>query len=309
MAVAVLGYGFSGQVLPVIGFRLLQGVGLAFATTCFLAVATRALPKDRIATGIWYFSLVHVVCQAVGPLIGLALADRIGYRALFLINAGLMVLGSLAASTIKPNPVRPRKAGLRFGNPIAKEALPGAVLIFLVTTAYFVVNSFLVLFAESREVSTGIGYYFTVYAVTLVAVGPVVGKVVGRLGLARVLAATMVLLTASLLLTSFSTSLWMFLVAGALQALGYGVSSPLLKALIMSSAPAERHGAASSTGNIGTDLGTLAGPVIGGFLVDRAGYAAMWQVMTVPVLLSLLLVFALRSRIDHPGEGAFEAVA
>jgi len=61
----------------------------------------------------------------------------------------------------------------------------------------------------------------------------------------------------------------------------------------------ERRGASSSTNYIGTDLGSLLGPVLAGAVADKLGYIAMWRIMTVPIFAGLIIVIACRSKISR----------
>lgn len=48
-------FAVSSNIALLIAGRLLQGVGVAFTTTCCLAMAADALPPNRLNTGIGFF--------------------------------------------------------------------------------------------------------------------------------------------------------------------------------------------------------------------------------------------------------------
>ncbi len=102
MAISYFGYGISSSVNHLIIFRLVQGAGQAFSATVCLALASDSLPTKKFAAGISYFSLGTVVCQTIGPTVGLALAESIGYSQTFYVGAGVMVMAAVMATRVHP---------------------------------------------------------------------------------------------------------------------------------------------------------------------------------------------------------------
>jgi len=143
-----------------------------------------------------------------------------------------------------------------------------------------------------------IGYYFTVYAGTLIITRPLAGYLTDRLGLVKILVPAMAFFAGAFILISYAFSLPMFLLAAFISAFGFGACHPIIMTFSMKCVPPQRRGAASSTNYIGLDLGNLAGPVIAGSLVDRFSYPFMWRIMIFPVVIALMLVIINRSRID-----------
>lgn len=105
-------YAISDDMPLLIGARLLQGAGMAFTFTCCLAMAADALPQDKVSSGIGYFSLAQAACMAVGPTVGLEMADAFGYNAAFALAGVLMLLATVAASRVReePHKTRPPRA-------------------------------------------------------------------------------------------------------------------------------------------------------------------------------------------------------
>jgi MFS family permease len=298
MAAAFFGYSLSRNIPMLIISRLIQGTGQAFTATCCLALAADTLPPGKIGSGIGVFSMAQAASQAVGPAVALTLVDRFGYNATFAVGGCTMLFAAFIASRVKIPFKKTKKFRISIQNIIAKEAImPAAIMFFLSMTAC-VINSFLIIFAGVQHVSN-IGYYFTVYAGTLLLTRPMAGYLSDRYGLVRVLIPAMIFFSGAFILISFSSSLFMFLIAAFISAFGYGACHPAIQTLSMKCVPAERRGAASSTNYVGTDLGNLAGPVIAGFLVDRFGYESMWRIMIFPVGIALIIVLAGRVQINR----------
>ncbi|MGL5436769.1 MAG: MFS transporter [Lachnospiraceae bacterium] len=302
MAVAFLGYSMSSNTSMLLASRLLQGAGQAFTATCCLALASDALPPLKMGQGIAYFSLAQAICQSIGPTIALTLSRTIGYQATFGIGAAIMLLAACTAMQIKTKFQRTKQYRISLNNLIAVEALIPAVLAFFLAMANYNINSFLVIFAEEQGAGEHIGYFFTVYAVTMLFSRPIVGKMADKYGFVRVLLPAMGCFALAFLLISYSTNIWMFLAAGFVSAFGYGACHPAVQALCMKCVPRIKRGAGSTTNYIGQDLGNLAGPTMAGMFAGRMGYAAMWRLMMLPVFAAMMVVLLFRNRISRAGE-------
>lgn len=297
-----VGYAASDSISMLMFSRLLQGTGLAFTTTCCLTIASDFLPNKQMSSGIGYFALATALAQAVGPNIGLKLADKIGYNKTFAVMAGIMAVAMALVLTLKIEFVRTKKFVISFKTIVARECVIPSVILFMLAVAYCVVNSFLVLFAENRGIGSNIGYFFTVYAVTMLFSRPFIGKMADKYGTVKVMIPSMCCFAASFLLISFSNRLPMFLAAGFISAFGYGGCQPLIQAVNMRSVPKERRGAASCTSFIGQDCGAMIGPAVAGLVVEGFGYDNMWRVMIIPIVLAMCMTIMYRYQINHAGE-------
>ena len=295
VVIANAGYAMAGTYAVLLAFRFLHGVAMGLVTIACLTMASASLPEDRLTSGIAYYSMLQAVSSAIGPSLGLKLADSLGYPAAFLISAGFSVAAAALLTQVRL-PQRNDRPPFRvnFKTIIAVEAILPACVMLCLAAAYITISSFLVIYAESIGVE-GIGLYFTVNAVVLLASRPLVGKLAEKYGTARVLPAAIVCFAASLLLISLAKSLAAFLTAAVLMAFGYGACQPLIQALCIKSVSPDRRGSASATSYYGTDLGYILSPLISGVLIDRFGYAVMYRCM-IGFLALGLVIFAFQSK-------------
>lgn len=298
MAVAYLGFGSAAAVRSLMKFRLIQGIGNAFANACCLAIVADVLPKDKFNTGIGYYSCAQVVSQAIGPTVGLGLVKWLGYSTTYYINAVVMVFAVFAAAQVKLPPRVPKKFAMKLPNMIAREAAIPALVTFFVAMGFTCISSFLIVYAQKRGIEDGIGLFFTIYALTMLVTRPAVGRLTEQLGFVKVGIPAIFMTIVSLVLIGFSDQLWMFLLAAFINAFGYGAVQPALQSLCMKSVPQERRGSAASTNYIGMDAATLIGPTMAGFVAGKAGYTPlMWIVMTIPLLIGAGVTFFCRRSI------------
>ena len=306
LGLAFLGFGMSGSIPSIIGFRLIQGCGMAFGNACCLAMVSDMIPRDRYGTGIGYFSLAMVIAQALGPSFGLWLVGRIGYSATFTLNAGIMLLTAVLAFRIKIQFTRTKKLQLSLKNVLAKEVAIPSILLLLVITAYSFGGSFLIIYARDQGVTSNIGLYFTVSAVTVLVTRPFLGKLTDKYGVVFVAIPALCCNVISCIIISNSHALWHFLIASFVAALGSGVCQPALQALSMKAVTSERRGAASSTNYLGMDFGALFGPLFGGLVAQSFGYSIMYRFQVIPLVVCMLILFASRKWISQT-EDSFAA--
>ena len=303
MLLSFVGYALSHTIPTLIASRLLTGVGLAFVPTCCMAIASDVLPPNRMSTGIGYFSLGTVICQALAPAVGLKLINMVGYNGSFAVFALLIGLTIAFAFTIDDQFKGGAKFAISLHSIFAKEVLLPTLILLLLNMVFCNVNAFLILFGEHQGVgSARIGYFFTVLAISMAFTRPMIGKLADNYGSGKVILASMVFFAISFLLISYSRALPMFLLAGFVSAFGYAGCQPALMAVSMKSVPMERRGAASCTTYIGQDIGNLAGPVLAGAIVENLGYVAMWRIMILPICLAIFIGVFFRKQMDHAGQ-------
>ena len=294
LATAFFGFSISKSIPALICFRLLQGCGMAFGNACCMAMVSELIPKNKYSTGIGYYSMAQVVCQMLGPSIGLWLVGLVGYSTTFTINACIMLVAAFLAFQIKTQFVRTRTLKFSFHNTIAREALLPSTMLFLLNTGSTTVGSFLIVFARDQGVTGNIGLYFLVSASTMLVTRPIIGRLTDRFGLVKVVIPALFCNVLSFFVISYSGTLLSFMFAAFISAFGYGACQPAMQALSMKTVPNERRGAASSTNFIGMDLGNLLGPTMGGIVAQALGYDVMWRTMAVPFLVGISLLITFR---------------
>lgn len=295
--VSMVGYAFSTDVKMIIAFRLLQGIGKGICDPTCLALASNSLPENKLASGLGFYSAGMAVSQAVGPTIGLNLRASFGYRLPFVVGAFLMAAAVVSAFFVKEDPNERRLPfKISLSRIVAPRAVPITILTALMTITYACWNSFIAIFGASAGV-TQVGLYFTAYAVVLIFMRPVFGKLADKIGLMKVMYPALVIFVLNTVLLAKARTTAGFVIAGIVGAFGYGALQPLLQTNCMQSVPRVQRGAAGNTNYLFTDFGMLLGPVIGGFAIDRmksAGlaevdcYSNMYLIMIVPIIIGIV---------------------
>jgi MFS family permease len=291
-------YGFAVTIPTLVAARLFHGIGMGVLAPLSLALVSNILPSGKMASGLGIFSLGSAVAMAVGPAVGLALADSIGYNETFFICTGLMFVCFLLSLKLKSDvPVRAARFTISLRRIIAPEALLPTTVLFLVIIAYSSITSFIAIYGGFCSISN-IGLFFTANALCMIAVRPISGRIADKYGLDKTVLPGFFILIVALVLVSFSRTLPMFVLSGAVTAVGFGVTEPIIQTLNMQLVPKERRGAASNTNFMGIDIGLLIGPTLAGFVINAVqnttgnvllGYSVMYRVMAAPVIAAIIL--------------------
>jgi len=298
-------YFISDNISVLVFGRLIQGLGIGFFAPVSMTMVSQALPASKFASGIGIFSLGQALAMAAGPSIGLSIQEHFGYMGVFVLGVILAASCVTMVLLIKTEP-KEQKTPFRFSmrNFIAAEALVPTVMIFFLAGAQACIQTFILIYGEISGVEQ-IGLFFTAYAICLLVSRPVSGRLADRYGMDKVLIPAITLFALAFVLISFSRTLPMFLLSGAIASFGYGICQPLLQTLCMKMVPKERRGVASNTSFIGIDIGFFLLPIVGGWIITLLNlfsdsllmsYSIMFQMMIVPVALSLIVFYINRKK-------------
>src|SRR5579884_547495 len=117
-----------------------------------------------------------------------------------------------------------------------------------------------------------IAWVLTSYIVSTAIAMPLTGWLAGRFGIKYIFLVSVIIFTVASALCGAAASLGQLVVFRVLQGLGSAALVPLSQATLLSINPPERHGSAMAVFSMGTILGPIAGPALGGWLTDSLGW-------------------------------------
>ncbi|MEC0203823.1 MFS transporter [Paenibacillus lautus] len=278
-------YDWVGSILLLLALRILHGASWAFSTTSIGTVITDLIPTSRRGEGMGWYGMAMTVAMAIGPMLGTFIVSGYSFRTLFLVATGLSLIAFiLAYMTRAPYQAKPSAGRIQL---VEKSVLPVTVAIFFLAVAYGGITTFLPLFAESIRVNPGT--FFLVYAVALTLIRPFAGKLSDRFGEAAVIIPSLVVTAAALIVLSLSSGLPGLITAAILYGIGFGSAQPALQAATLRIAPENRRGAANASFMTAFDLGIGLGAIVLGLVSERIGYAYLFTVTAVSVVVSLII--------------------
>ncbi|HKX16739.1 MAG TPA: MFS transporter, partial [bacterium] len=286
---ALTGIGFTnilaaavGSVWQLLALRVVQG-GVSGFVAATNALVSSSIPRDRLGTAMGVLQSSLTAGGIIGPLIGGALADEIGFRWVFVIT-GLMCWAGTAVVIVATKeaargPVREGGPGVRdnltyfLGSPALRTV---GLLLCTSNLAVMAVEPIFPVFVQTLgvpapRVATVAGVLFSVTGFASMAGAAMWGRISDRLGEGRVL--TMVLWGACVAYVAQAAvrgPVALFLLRAAL---GFAVGGlmPPLYVIVARRAPAERLGGIMGLTSSAIMIGNLLGPIAGGMFAAAAG--------------------------------------
>lgn len=286
--------------------RVVFGVAFAFKSTVIVALARLSLPEERVASGLSYVSLLYVLANALGPLVGTEIGMRWGYQACFLVSAAFFLgaliaakgilrgRGELASGKADSAESAPRKKPafvVSFSDSIYRPVLKATAMAGMVSFTLGSTNALLVLALTSRGVR-GVSLFFLVSALVMLASRLLAGRICDRYGFLPAFIPASIFAVLSMVCLACAQSLATVLLAAAFFAAGQCTLSVLIQSDSMRRVPKEYVGRASNTLFYGPDIGMFLGPTVGGAVLQMAGDSALFALNAIVVSLVALFYFA-----------------
>lgn len=291
-------YGLAGNIAMLVAARLIHGMAMSVSAPLSLAIVCNVIPSEKMASGLGIYSLGSAVSTAVGPTVGLKLAEVISYNSTFFICAVLMATSFIISFQIKADdPVRNGRFRIAIKQIIAPEVLLPTLVMFFMVIAYSGINAFIAIYGGLNGVAE-IGLYFTASALCMIFIRPISGRIADKYGHDKSIIPGLIIFVAALVMISYSHTLPMFILAGVITAFGFGASQPLIQTMTMQLVPNARRGAAGNTSFLGIDCAFLVGPTLAGLVITNVqnstsneilGFSTMFRVMILPVVIAMVI--------------------
>lgn len=313
MAAACAGYIMAPNAAVVVVSRIINGVGFACCSVCMATWMSNMLPKDKIGSGMGFYGTMNALAMAVAPAIGVSVYQTFGYRISFFIallfSAAIIVVIQFIRDKGEPENNSQETAaeesahfeeisGKCCGSPadslessrkkeriqlIDTKVIPIALIIMLFAIPYCATQSFLVTYAEVKNLNITVSLFFPVYALVLIVLRLSLRNLFDKLPFGTFLLAGSVSLLIAILCLAGMRNNWMMFLACFFLAGGYGIMSSVCQSTAILLAGKEKRGLANSTYYIGLDLGMAFGPMIGGVLYGQLDIRLFYPALLVTV--------------------------
>lgn len=262
--------------------RVVGGIAGANIPTAQAYIADVTTPENR-AKGMGLVGAAFGLGFIFGPAIG-GVLGRISPATPMWCASMLCLANFLAAWMFLPESrhAEHRSAGLTRAAALKRALLKPRLMIvlalyFIVTTAFSGFEVTFALFSERRFgfTTSSIGFLFAFIGLVLALVqGVLVGRVVGRVGEARLISMAIFGIAVGLGLVAFSWNVPTLLVALAVLAAGMGFNNPSLSSMVSRLSDPDDQGGILGLASSLASLGRVVGPAWGGYLYDTYGMTA-----------------------------------
>lgn len=301
--IATLCYFFANHLSLLLLIRFLHGAAFGSSSTAIQTAIMDMIPHDRKGEGIGYFTLSTTVATAIGPFLGLFIAQQADYQMIFLVCTLFSVISLIIAFfanipevTITQKQLQTIKSGFRLQDFFEKKAVPISIYMILMGVTYSSIVSFINAYAIEVDLTDAASFFFIVYAIMLLISRPLAGKLLDLKGDNMVLYPAIILHSLSFFFLSQAHHGLILLLAGALLALGFGSIMSCCQVIATKEAPKHKVGLATSTFYICLDGGMGIGPYLIGMVIQHISFRNMYLMLSFLVLLSVFLYFILHGK-------------
>jgi len=305
---AFIVYPFVSFINLFLLLRIFHGLTFGLVTTAGNSLIVDIMPASRRGEGLGYFGVANNLAMAIGPMISLFMHDYYNYDVIFYTAIISGLFGFVFAYNIKSDKMADRsvKQPLAFDRFFLLKGFKSGFCLLMLGIPYGILTTYVAIYGKELGVQSGMGVFFSLMAVGLIASRLFAGKMVDQGKIAKVISiGTFICILGFLLLSLMNriennlgliTAL-LYLVALVLG-VGYGMVFPAYNTLFVNLAPNNRRATASSTYLTSWDLGIGVGLILGGWIADSAGGLSM-AFMAGVFIVSLSFVFFVRIAGPH----------
>lgn len=273
--------------------RFLHGIWFSILTTVTVPIANEFIPEQQKGEGMGYFVMSINLGIVLGPLIGLTLIQSTSYLTVTAILAAIICLGFALCFLIpiQQTPItseNTKKRKLNIHDFVEKNALPVSIMAMITSFSYASIMSFISTFAESKHLLAYASAFFVVFAISMMSLRPITGKIYDRKGANYVIYPAITLFAIGLIVLSQVENVNCFLIAAVLIGMGFGSAQPCLQTLAIQRSPKQRIGHATSTFFTCYDIGIALGSILLGMIIADFGYSFTYLLCAMITACSLI---------------------
>ncbi|HAB54072.1 MAG: hypothetical protein A2315_02415 [Ignavibacteria bacterium RIFOXYB2_FULL_35_12] len=281
LAIAQVLVGLSQDVTQLFLARLVQGLLSGFLPAAMALVAANT-PKEKTGYALGLLQSATAGGTVLGPLLGGFISDIFGFRSVFFIVAGLLIItGITVIIFVIEEKSSVEKSDHSFidnwkyllGN--QKLLLP-AIMIMLTAFGISFIRPTFVLYIETFSVSTKFlptitGALYSIVGFFSIFSAAWWGRRVEKTGIAKNVIYASLLTGVMYVAHSIVYDVYFLIPIRILLGFGYGALSPLIFTAISNNVSSERKGGVLGVGSSFQILGNMLGPVLGGFSAGLLG--------------------------------------
>lgn len=287
------GYLFISNMTSLYILRLIHGVWFSILTTVCVPVVNQFIPDSRRGEGMGYYAMSVNLGIVLGPLIGLSLIPYLSYTMVTAVLVAMIFIGYIFCFLIPVQEVKQpdseaEKTKLGLSDFVEKKSLTVALMVMMISFSYASIMSFIAPFASSIHLMQYAGLFFVVFAISMMSLRPITGKIYDRKGPQYVIYPAVLTFSLGLLILSQIHTLTGFMLAAVLIGLGFGSAQPCLQTFALQRAPKHRIGYATSTFYTCYDIGIAIGSLVVGMMITEQSFSFAFIICAALTALSLL---------------------
>lgn len=280
--------------------RIIHGIMLGIAITATTTIVAFTIPASRKGEGIGYFSLSTIIATAIGPFLGILLAQHTSYNFIFFGCFALGIVSLVIALFVNiPKPVFTStkvKESFSLKNFIEPKALPISIVMLVLGFCYSSVLTYINFYAIELDLVNVASFFFITYSAAILVSRPFSGRLLDTKNANYVMYPALVLFAVGMFILSSTNSGLILILASIIIGFGYGNIQSCCQAISIKSVPPEKVGLSTATFSIFLDVGLGFGPYMLGLFISFMSYSHLYAFLAVVVLLTIALYYLLYGR-------------
>ena len=304
LAIAQIIIGFSTDINQLFLGRLLQGALSGFLPAAMALIASNT-PEEKTGYALGILQSSTAAGTVLGPLFGGIISNFLSFRAVFFVVAGLLMLVGFAIVFFVKEGKRDKTEqntsiidNWKYVLSNKKFLIP-SILIMLTSLGISFIRPIFVLFVETLEINQNYlpiitGALYSIVGVFTIFSAYWWGKRSGEFGLKKSITIAAIITGLMYVLHSIIVNPYYLIPVRTLLGFGYGAIMPLLFTRISNNVAKERRGGVMGVGSSFQIMGSLIGPLLGGYAGAVIGFSfsfvitgAIFLVIAVGAFLNL----------------------
>lgn len=303
---ALMAAGLCHNVWQLFAVQAGAGIFGGFSAASMALLATQ-VPEERLGFALGWLATGQLVGSLLGPLAGGAIADRLhDYRSVYFTAAAAALAVTLACTAFVREsfePVHHPRGGpsiiAQFRELMRHPALIPLLGVMLLTQGTTLAAQPVIpllvrgLLGNAGWIATAAGFAMAVTGLADVLASPWLGKRSDVIGYRKVLIISLIGAAAFTIPQAFAPNYWSFITLRFGVGIFLGGILPAANALLARLFPREQRGQVFGLASSATFLGMFLGPLLGGLVAARFGFAALFIAIGALMLVNLVIVLAL----------------
>jgi MFS family permease len=222
-----------------------------------------------------FYGAANNLALALGPLLGVWVAERASFQLLFIGSAVVAALALGLMFCLRETVSERLRVPFGLSTVLSRAALFPSAILFCLMATYGVLVAFLPLYVQSLKGGNP-GVFFLAFALVAAGIRGDAGLLSDWIGRAPVTAVGMFLAGLAMAILAVRGELTALILAGILYGIGLGAAQPALMAWTVDRVRPEERGKAMGTFYTALELGIGTGAIGFGFVLSATGFPAMF---------------------------------
>ena len=300
MAITMGSLAFVPNVFWLLVMRFLNGILAGYIPNATAMVASQA-PIEKNGWALGTLATGGVAGTLIGPSLGGFLAQTVGIENVFIVTGAILVVTTLLTIFFIKEDFKPveRKNMISTKEVFKKGEQPGVLFGLFLTTLILQIgmtsiSPILTLYirelgGEMANILFISGLIVSVAGVSTVLSSPFLGKIGDKFGNQRVLLGGLILSVLCIYPMSMVQTPFQLGVLRFMMGFSTGALMPSVNALISKLAPVEGMSRIFSFNQMSTNLGQVAGPMIGSVVANASGYRSVFVATSCLIVMNIVI--------------------